>query len=60
MLLRHMPTNNNIVLGGKKMEKQFFVKPEITIVKLPKNDIIVTSPGIELPDEWWDEDEGNT
>lgn len=42
------------------MEKQFFVKPEITIVKLPKNDIIVTSPGIELPDEWWDEDEGNT
>lgn len=40
------------------MKKQSFKKPEIEIVALCENDIIVTSPGIPLPDEWWDEENG--
>lgn len=35
------------------MEKQSFIKPEIEIVSLDENDIIVTS-GIELPDDEWE------
>lgn len=38
------------------MKKHIFVKSEIEIVALFENDIIVTSPGIPLPDEWWDEE----
>lgn len=40
------------------MEKHTFIKPKIEIVALCENDIIVTSPGIPLPDEWWDEGNG--
>lgn len=39
------------------MEKNKFIKPQIEITALDENDIIVTSPGIPLPDDWWDEDE---
>lgn len=35
---------------------QNFIKAKIEIVDLPQNDIIVTSPGIPLPDEWWEEE----
>ena len=37
------------------MEQQKFIKPQIEITVLDQNDIIVTSNGIETPDEWWDE-----
>lgn len=40
------------------MKKEIFIKSEIEIVALCDNDIIVTSPGIPLPDEWWGEEEG--
>lgn len=39
------------------MKKHNFIKPEIEIVAFRENDIIVTSPGIPLPDEWWEENE---
>lgn len=38
------------------MNKQSFTKSEIEIVDLSLNDIIVTSPGIPLPDEWFEEE----
>lgn len=38
---------------------QNFIKAKIEIVDLPQNDIIVTSPGIPLPDEWWGEEDGD-
>ena len=38
------------------MEKQIFIKPQIEIIALLNNDIIVTSNGIPLPDEEWEEE----
>lgn len=39
------------------MKKQVFTKPQIEIVALQNNDIIVTSNGIPLPDTEWFEEE---
>lgn len=41
------------------MKKEIFTKAEIEIIVLHENDIIVTSPGIPLPDIPWDEEEEN-
>lgn len=41
------------------MIKQSFTKVQIEIVDLSASDIIVTSPGIPLPDEWWDGEDGS-
>lgn len=38
------------------MNKQSFTKSEIEIVDLSLNDIIITSPGIPLPDDEWSEE----
>ena len=38
------------------MKNKKFIKPQIDIVALDENDIIVTSNGIPLPDVDWDEE----
>lgn len=39
------------------MESKEFIKPTIDIITLHNNDIIVTSPGISLPDDEWTEEQ---
>lgn len=38
------------------MKDKKFEKSAIDIVDLPKDDIIITSIGIELPDDMWEEE----
>lgn len=35
------------------MEKKIFNEPEINITPVSDEDIIRTSEGITLPDDWW-------
>lgn len=37
------------------MNKEKFAISQIEIISIEENDIIVTSVGIPLPDEWWEE-----
>lgn len=39
------------------MNKEKFAIPQIEIISIEENDIIVTSEGIPLPDEWWEEEQ---
>ena len=43
--------------GDKPMSDKKFEKSTIEIVDLQGIDIIVTSPGIPLPDDWWEEED---
>ena len=56
-MLRRPILNYNNAREVKKVNGKKFIKPQINIVPLDENDIIVTSNGIPLPDVEWDEEE---